>query len=99
MTVYLSGPITGMANNNTESFEHAEHVLRSQGHEVINPLRLEHNHDKSWRSYMRECITALMSADLIVMLDGWMESSGAIIEHHLALSVGIEAHYWPDMED
>jgi len=99
MKVYLSGPITGCENHNYDAFEYAEHVLTEQGYAVINPLKLEHSHDKSWQSYMRECIKALMDAEVIVMLDGWLESQGAVIEHSIARNLGITANYWGSMED
>lgn len=37
MRVYLSGPMTGVPDNNRPAFEEAAKLLRKQGHFVINP--------------------------------------------------------------
>jgi len=52
---------------------------------IAGRMKLPHNHDKRWGSYMLECLTALMTCDGIYMLDGWNHSTGALIEHAFAV--------------
>lgn len=87
--IYISGKITGI-DNYAELFENAENLLKSKGFEVINPVKLNHLHDNTWQSYMKEDIKALMDCDAIYMLNNWHQSKGAIIEKKLAFEVGIQ---------
>lgn len=89
MKVYISGQITGL-DNFAELFEQAQIELELQGHEVINPVKIEHNHDKTWRSYMKNDIKALCDCDAIYMLPNWCKSSGARLENHIALRLGLQ---------
>jgi hypothetical protein len=85
MRVYVSGKITGEVHEDCfNKFEQAEILLQSKGHDVFNPMKSNHYHDKSWQSYMREDIKALMDCDAIYLLDDWNESKGAVIEKELA---------------
>lgn len=94
MTIYISGKITGIEDTAHQLFQDAEDFLtRVKGHRVVNPLKLEHNHDKSWHSYLREDIKALCDCDAIYMLDNWTDSKGAIIEPTIAIYIGIKVIY------
>ncbi|AFG37652.1 DUF4406 domain-containing protein [Spirochaeta africana] len=97
MIVYISGPITGKENGNSDAFSAAAEKLTAAGHTPINPHELQHDHDKSWESYMRVDIKALMDADAVLLLDGWNHSNGAHLENAIARAVGIPAYY-PDMD-
>ena len=37
-------------------------------------------------------------SDLVVMIDGWKESTGAVTEHAFAIQEGIPIRYWPRVE-
>lgn len=89
MKVYISGQITGL-DNFAELFEQAEKGLQYLGHEVINPVKIEHNHDKTWRSYMKNDIKALCDCDAIFLLQNWSSSDGARLEYHIALRLGLQ---------
>jgi len=85
MKTYISGPITGLPIEQARAaFSEAEFRLKSAGMEVVNPMNLPHDHDKSWESYMKECVVALMSCDCIYMLEGWERSEGAAFEFMIA---------------
>lgn len=88
-TVYLSGKITGMPNLNKFKFEAAEKHLTQYGYDVINPHKLPDNHDKTWESYMKECTRALTGANMVVVLDCWKKSRGAVREVMMAIFLGI----------
>jgi hypothetical protein len=88
--VYLSGKITGTDLAETRAkFAKAQAELMNAGFEVMNPMALPHDHDKSWNSYMRECIKALMDCDELCLLPCHVTSRGARIEARLAFDLGI----------
>ena len=86
--IYISGPITGIEATAPKLFKEAEDFLKAKRYEVVNPMTINHDHDKSWVSYMKTDIIALMGCDSIFMLDNWEESKGACIEYYLAIKLG-----------
>lgn len=94
--IYISGKITGLLESEAlELFEQAEKVCIEMGYEPVNPMKLNHDHDKSWIAYMKEDIIAMMSCDAIYMLNNWENSSGAKIERNIAIELGFEIIYQP----
>lgn len=92
--IYISGKITGLEENEAyELFAKAEKELQSKGFEVVNPMTIEHNHDKSWLNYMKTDIKALMECDAIYMIHNWETSKGAKIERQLAIDLGMKVIY------
>jgi nucleoside 2-deoxyribosyltransferase len=89
MKVYISGPITGVENFE-EIFEQTEELLKADGFEVVNPVKVccEMNNAK-WIDYMRADITALMECDCLYAMEGWEKSKGASIEVNLARALGM----------
>lgn len=101
---YIAGPMTGIADLNFPAFHAAAAVQRAAGHDVINPAEINGganeliecaNMDPTqlamhWQTCMRKDITALMTCDRVVMLDGWTKSRGATLEHHIARALGME---------
>ena len=90
--IYISGKITGI-DNYADLFAHAEAKLRSQGYDVVNPVTLNHNHDKTWEMFMRHDIRAMMDCHAIYMLIGYTGSKGAMIEYRLAQELGMKIIY------
>jgi hypothetical protein len=88
--IYISGPVTGIPNENRPAFTAAELQLRGAAFAVVNPLTLPHRHDKTWASYMRECIPAMLSCESVALLPGWQLSRGAIVERDLAVTLGMD---------
>ena len=88
---YISGKITGMEKDAYELFEAAEREVIALGYLPVNPFKLNHDHDKSWRAFMRRDIKALCDCEAIYMLDNWRQSPGANIEldiaNHLEMDV------------
>ena len=87
MKVYISGPITGRTLEEAELHFRQAHMELGRKNEVmtvINPMALNHDHDKTWESYMRHDIKAMLNCNAIYMLNGWEKSKGAIIEFNLA---------------
>lgn len=92
--IYISGKISGLTETEAKLlFENAEKVCIEMGYEPVNPMKLNHNHDKSWEAYMKEDIIALMGCDSIYMLSNWRHSKGAVVEHNLSQELGFEVIY------
>jgi len=91
---YIAGKITGLSKKEyTKMFDDAEQKVLSLNMYPINPTKLKHEHDKSWESYMRECVAALMGCSFIYALPNYKESKGAIIEIQLAIDLKIPVIY------
>lgn len=91
MKIYISGKITGLLPEVADKlFKDAERKLTLDGHEVVNPMTIPHDHDKTWLSYMRADIKALVDCDAIYMLRNWTESKGACTEFNLAHDLGLK---------
>lgn len=92
-TVYISGKITGMESDAEIIFSKAEEFLKKEYKEVVNPMRLNHDHDKRWESYMKVCIKALCDCDVIYLLINYSQSKGALMELAVAKDLGLEIIY------
>ena len=91
--IYISGKISGIEEQAVAIFANAELMLSKMGYEVVNPMTLNHDHDKSWNSYMRVGVKELCDCYKIFMLNNWTDSKGAIIEHTIAMYLGIDVVY------
>lgn len=91
--IYISGKITGIEDEAEKLFAEAEIILREMGCDPINPFTLNHEHDKSWKSYMAQDIKALVDCDTMFMLSNWKNSTGARIERKIAKYLGIKIRY------
>jgi Asp-tRNA(Asn)/Glu-tRNA(Gln) amidotransferase A subunit family amidase len=88
--IYISGKISGIEDTAPQLFQEAEDMLLAAGYEVVNPMKLPHNHDKSWGAYMKEDIEAIRdNCTHIYMLKNWRESRGARIEINEAMDLGL----------
>ena len=93
--VYIAGKITGMEEEAKVLFQQAENLLKEKGYTPINPFKLDHSHhDKSWESYMKVCLKALMDCDMIYPLDNHMHSRGAREEVSIARTLKIPRLYY-----
>jgi len=90
MRLYLSGPITDNAFA-YELFHAAEVTYSEMGHDIINPLKLDQG--EAWHVIMRKDIAQLINCDGIVMLRGWTQSKGAILEHNIAKALKMSIIY------
>lgn len=85
MKVYISGPMSGIKDENFPAFNAAARALRSVGYEVVNPAEFKTNvkgleGKARWNKFLKADIKALMDCDGIVMLPGWQKSEGALLE-------------------
>ena len=84
--VYISGPMSGLADSNYPAFFVAAERARELGYEPLNPAENAPEggtHDQ----YMRRGIRMLMDADEVWMLPNWSLSRGAFLEIHIAKNI------------
>lgn len=93
--IYIAGPMTGLPDLNFPAFHGEASWLRAMGNEVINPAEVNPDPATKWEDCMRADIAQLVTCDGIHMLAGWEKSRGATLEHHIALSLGMEITFSP----
>lgn len=98
--VYISGPVTGLPDNNEDAFLEAERLLLSLGCKTFNPQHIRKPVDPLegedlWRYYMHYCVAALPLCSAVFMLPDWQNSSGAKWEHRIATMLGLDVFYAP----
>jgi len=97
MLIYIAGKVTDLPEHIYKTkFDNAEHGLLLLKFKVVNPLKLPHNHDKSWKEYLREDLKALKKCDGAFMLYNWKDSRGALIEHWFAKRYNKTIIYQPN---
>lgn len=92
---YLSGPMAGYPENNFPLFEQTTWELRDDGISVESPHEVKHEHldgkPEQWGEYLRgDLLMMLERCRGIILIDGWAQSKGAMLELHVAMSLG-----WP----
>lgn len=88
MRVYLSGPMTGIADNNFPAFHEHAAKLRAQGFDVVSPAEIQEA--GTWELCLRADIRELCTCDAIALMPGWEASKGANLELHVAHRLGME---------
>lgn len=88
MRAYLSGPMSGLPEMNYPAFNFEAARLRAIGFHVENPA--QNPEQSSWEAYMKAAIIQMLSCEVVVMLPGWAESRGALIERELAIRLGLK---------
>lgn len=91
MTLYLSGPISGLPDGNARAFRAAERALLERGFEsTVCPLDNGLNPASPWVDHMRADITLLMQrCSGVILLPGFLNSTGAMAELFCAHLLGI----------
>ncbi len=93
--IYISGAMTGHPDFNRPAFYNAEAALYLQGYRnVANPARIEGDDAKPWDWWMRHALEMLLTCQTIVMLPGWVDSRGAMLEHHIARKLDMRVYEW-----
>jgi hypothetical protein len=90
MILYISGPMTGIANSNFPAFHRAARELRAAGYTVISPAEICQEHGLPWAQYLRKDIAELLKCDAVALLPGYLNSKGAMLEKHIAEELGMQ---------
>lgn len=97
---YIAGKITGQLKKTYEAkFRAAEIAVSILGYDHVNPCTLNHDHDKSYYSYLKTALMAMLECNAVYALSDWQESNGANIEIDLAKKLGIYIIYQPITEE
>jgi len=88
--IYICGMITKLPFQVAkDNFEAVEIYLKDNyAFEIINPMKLPHHHDKTWASYMKHCLTAMLDCNMIYIMSNYKLSEGATIERKVAKALG-----------
>jgi hypothetical protein len=102
--VYLSGPITSDPDGFEQHFAHAANYFRNSGWVVTNPA-LPSNcpeelgdgtefvwSEEAWVAYLTNDVRELAKGGYthIALLNGWQQSSGALVELGVASKLGLK---------
>ena len=95
MRFYISGKMRGRTvEEYTEHFNSAEELLKAGGFKVMNPCKwgwfLKH---VPYRFALAFDIFMMCFCDRVYMLDGWIDSNGANVEHKFACAIGMVVVY------
>lgn len=94
--IYISGPMTGILDNNYPAFNRLAALLREVNYLVYNPaenfggaLGLDR------KDYMRIDLCHLLQARTLILLPGWENSGGAKLERMIAqeLELPVQLYY------
>lgn len=94
--IYLAGPMSGLPDFNYPAFHAAAAKLRALGHEVLNPAENPVPPCGTWQGYMRLALAQLVQCECIVLLPGWSDSRGALVERELAQTLGMDLSYFAE---
>lgn len=97
-TIYIAGPIRGMAKHNYEAFHAAYKRLLEHGWQPIDPFDITNafgvppteveSNPRLLRAVMDAELSAIPHLDAIYLLRGWERSQGARAELAVALAHG-----------
>ena len=90
-SIYISGPITGLKEEDARAaFDKAEKLLKAEYERIVNPMRFESAYQSANLTY-----DEMMDIDLrlLKMLKNWEGSKGACIERLTALQLGMKIIY------
>lgn len=93
--IYLSGPITGVADYKA-NFAEVEESLRRDGLEnIVNPANLDVLiPNGEYEDYMRICLELVDMCEIVVAIPGWRESKGANREVGFAIGANKKVFEW-----
>lgn len=101
MVLYIAGKYSGDVEANILAARRVAVQLWEAGHAVIcphlNTARMETDCSLPYEGYLKGDLQFIDRCDAIVMLDGWQDSKGAVLEHSHAKAAGVPIYYYPDV--
>lgn len=105
MRIYLAGPMRGIEKDNHPAFDMATDMLRLLGHVVSNPA--EHDRangtptgemdGRKLKAQILWDLGCIADADAVVLLPGWINSTGVRLELEMARFIGCEVLTFVEM--
>lgn len=100
--IYIAGPMRGRPEFNFPAFESATTDLRRKFYQAYSP----HEYDlangfdptkgtlESWdaKAAFKWDLSMVIDSDAVIMLDGWNNSGGTLLEAHAAIAVGVPCY-------
>lgn len=93
MKLYLSGPMSGIPDNNFPAFHEWAARLRGQGYEVVSPAEIPEAN--TWEFCLRADLREMCDCEAIALMPGWENSKGANLELHVAHRLGMKVIHLP----
>lgn len=92
-TIYIAGPMTGIAEHNFPAFFEAEKLLVALGWSVRNPARTDDGDtSKPWDYYMRIDLGHILASNCVALLPGWQKSKGVALELTVARALKMDVY-------
>lgn len=88
--IYVCGPMTGLPKLNYPRFNEVAGKLRKQGFLVNNPAEIKGDETWTWEMYMREALKLMLECEIVLVLNGYEHSRGAMVEIQLAKELGMK---------
>lgn len=88
---YLTGPMSGHPDWNCFAFFLIAQEMTAKGYDVINPVCI--GTQETWLEYIVRALQYLELSDVVVVLPGWRESKGSLIEIIVAHKLGKQLIY------
>lgn len=85
---YISGEVSNDPDFR-KKFKQAEKDLSRIGLVILNPVKYERN-GKDWAWYLKRDVRKLSYCDGIILLYGWANSRGAMVEYSLSIKLGMK---------
>ena len=100
MCAYISGPVSGVKDNNAELFHAAEIMLQALGYDTVNPVTAHGDAAAcmTYTEFMRADLLLLLGCDILLLLPGWQYSKGSTHEVAFANICGIPIYSFSTLE-
>lgn len=101
MIIYITGPVTGDAENKAIFFN-IKNILREHGHQSVNPYDLIKDFnslDFNSDSFLKEILINILSVDAVFTLADWHSDKASSIIVDLARKVNIEVNHFTKLKD
>lgn len=97
-TYYLAGPMSGYPEYNYPEFEAACKLLRQNGVQVGSPHEIDYPESKvlgdlPYKEYIEGGMKLLAECNGMILLPGWSQSTGAMLELSEAATRGIPVYF------
>lgn len=97
-TYYLAGPMTNYPEFNYPAFARNQADLQEDGVNVKSPHTIPWpsqilEDDALWQAMMRQALAMLLDCTGIILMRGWTESRGALVEYNIAVALKMPVYF------